>query len=159
MSLLMRPMSEIREQMERLFSDLSHDLGYPLTLRSDWKSAKSDDNGLKTWLPAIEVSESDEEYVIKAEVPGIKPEEIHLEILGNMFLIQGETRQTKEEEKRNVHRSEIRYGRFMRQIPLPSGIQGDNCRAEFSNGILELRVPKMEESRRKRIPVDIKSSK
>ncbi len=154
---LLTPLSETREQMERMFTDLIDDFGFPSTLRSGLKPFRLLENAsTRAWLPAIEMLETEKDYVVKAEVPGMKPEDIHVEVLGNTVTIQGETEEKKEEEKRNTYRSEFRYGRFIRQIQLPTYVKGENTQAEYKNGILELKIPKMEESKRNRITVNVK---
>lgn len=154
MLLLMKPMSDIQEQLERVFSDLTEDFGYPATLRSGWPFRLSRFQE-KTWMPAIEVSETEKEYRIKAEVPGINPEDLVVDVLGNLVTIQGESRQEKKEDKQNLHRSEFRYGQFYRQIPLPHDVQREGCRAEFKHGILMLTLPKLETTERKRLKINV----
>jgi HSP20 family protein len=152
-------MSDLRQQLDRLFSDMSEEMAYPFALNSDWKPFRLvQEMREKAWLPAIEVAETESSYLVKAEVPGMNPDDISVEVLGNMVTLKGETRQVKKEDKQNIHRSEFRYGQFYRQIPLPENINSDACRAEFHHGILELTLPKLEKSPHKQIKIEVKSS-
>jgi HSP20 family protein len=111
------------------------------------------------WSPAIEVSERDGNCVIRAELPGLKPEDVKLEIENDALVLQGERKIEREEEKGGVHRTEIRYGRFYRSIPLPEGANVDQARAKFENGVLEVTVPVPEhQSQRKQIPIQTSSA-
>ncbi len=140
-----RPFTDIRDQMDRLFSELTEDLGFRPMLRRT--------PGQEAWIPPVELSETENEYVIKAEMPGVKPEDIDVDVVGNNVTICGETREEKEEQGKNIYRSELRYGQFMRRVPLPGNVKSENAHAEFHHGLLELHLPKMEESKRKKIKV------
>jgi HSP20 family protein len=138
----MKPFSLMRrmtEEMDRVFGDTG-------------LSRESAGDGL--WSPAIEVSERDGNYVIRAELPGLKPEDVRLEIEDDALVLQGERRDEREQEEGGVRRTEIRYGRFYRSIPLPEGANIDQINAKFENGVLEVTVPvPQEQSQRKQIPI------
>lgn len=161
MALILRPVDDVRDQVERLFSDLTEDLNYPSFSRSEWRPFRSllsgQSQATRQWLPPIEVAETEQQFTIKAEVPGIQPEEIQVEMVDNSIVIQGETRQEQHDEQQNVHRSELRYGRFYRQIPLPGYVKPDSAQAEFNHGLLTLRFDKEDEQKRKKINVNVKS--
>src|SRR3984885_10583315 len=93
------------------------------------------------WLPAVEVSESDGKLRVQAELPGLSPEDVRVEIGDNEIVIQGERRGRHEENRRGVRRAEREYGVFYRAIPLPEGAQVDQAKASFRNGLLEITVP------------------
>jgi HSP20 family protein len=117
--LRMNPFSLMRrmtEEMDRVFGDTG-------------LSRESAGDGL--WSPAIEVSERDGNYVIRAELPGLKPEDVKLEIEDDALVLQGERRDEREQEEGGVRRTEIRYGRFYRSIPLPEGANMDQINAKF----------------------------
>ena len=150
---LMRPleeMREMREQMNRLFQDF----GEEMEGRMPWRPTGQMESGrMRSWLPAVEIAESGDNYTVKAEVPGIRPEDLNVEIVGNVLTVQGETRQEEKEEKKNVYRSELRYGRFMRQVQLPPDVDTENVQANFNHGILEMRLPKKTPENRRRIEI------
>ncbi|HEY9685463.1 MAG TPA: Hsp20/alpha crystallin family protein [Coleofasciculaceae cyanobacterium] len=143
------PLSEIREQINRLFSDFVEEPMLPSLMRAETPMLQ---RGM--WMPPIEVSENQKEVIIRAALPGIKPEEINVETMGNTLVVSGEyQRKSERGEEQKFHRTEFQYGHFMRRIPLPDYVQGESAQADFREGILELRLPKTEESKRKRIQV------
>lgn len=95
----------------------------------------------QAWMPAIEVKKTNGNVIVTAELPGIKNEDVKVEVTDQTLTIQGERKQEKKEEKEGVYRSERSYGRFYRSIPLPDGAKTDQIKAEMNNGILEIRVP------------------
>lgn len=99
------------------------------------------------WKPAIELREENGNYEICAELPGISKEDINVEVGDDSIVIQGETKQKTEEKKGNIHRSEFKYGKFMRSISLPSSVDNSKAKAEFKEGVLKITVPKSEEER------------
>jgi HSP20 family protein len=108
------------------------------------------------WLPAVEVSESNGKLHVQAELPGLSPEDVRVEIGDNEIVIQGERRVEHEENRRGVRRTEREYGVFYRTIPLPEGAQVDQAKASFRNGLLEVTVPVPQRTSERR-PVAIES--
>ncbi len=112
------------------------------------------------WMPAIEVNHKDGNYVVSAELPGVKPDDVKLEIADDAVVIQGERKIKREETKGGVHVTERRYGRFYRAVPLPEGAKTDEARANFENGVLEVTVPTPEQrSKRREIPIQGESKR
>ncbi len=108
----------------------------------------------QAWMPAIEVKEANGNLVVTAELPGIKTEDVKVELTNDALTIQGERKQEKKEEKEGVYRSERSYGHFYRSIPLPDGAKTDQIKAELNNGVLEIKVPVAETKQKSRqIPV------
>jgi len=143
------PVEEIREQIERLFSDFTEESrGLPFGHEFPLAKLKTG-----TWLPPIEVTESDQELIVSASLPGMKPENINVEVTDHSLLISGESRRESKVDEKHFHRSEFQYGQFMRRIPLPDYIENKNCKANFNNGVLEIRLPKSESSKRQKIEV------
>jgi HSP20 family protein len=106
------------------------------------------------WSPAIEVKESEGQLKVHAELPGLKPEEVKVEIAENQLVIQGERKSEREEKNKGFYRSERRYGQFYRAIPLPEGTNADQAKAQFNNGVLEVSLPLPEQkSNRREIPI------
>jgi HSP20 family protein len=110
------------------------------------------------WVPAIEVYERDRQFVVRAELPGMRREDVTVEIQDDSIVVQGERRretESGEPDEGGLYRSEWSYGRFFRRIPLPEGIDADQARARFDQGILEIAIPLPEQQRRRRqIPVE-----
>jgi HSP20 family protein len=106
-------------------------------------------------LPPIEVSERDGNLVIEAELPGLKPENVKVEITSDAVIIEGEQEERREETRGGVYRTERRYGRFYRSIPLPEGTNVEQARARYENGLLEVRIPIAKpQSDRRQLPIE-----
>jgi len=108
----------------------------------------------RSWVPAVEVSQREGNYVICAELPGLKPDQVKLEVTDDAIVIEGERKQQEEKAEGGVHVTERHYGRFYRAIPLPEGARTDDAKARFDNGVLEITVP-VEEQRAKRREIQI----
>jgi HSP20 family protein len=102
------------------------------------------------WSPAIEVTERDGKYNVRAELPGLSPDDVRVEVVNNALVMQGERKVEHEEKDGGVQRTERQYGLFYRSIPLPEGADLDHANAKFQNGVLEVTipVPKQKENRR-----------
>jgi HSP20 family protein len=106
------------------------------------------------WSPAIEVSQRDGKFNIQAELPGLEPNDVKVEIENDSVVIQGERKTESEEKTAGVQRTERQYGYFYRSIPLPEGASLDQAQAKFRNGVLEVTIPISEQASNKRsIPV------
>jgi HSP20 family protein len=134
---LMRRMSE---EMDRVFGEFGLNRG----------------EGSKAgWTPAIEVSQAEGKYLIRAELPGVNAKDVKLEITDEAVVLQGERTSEREEKKGNVHLTERQYGHFYRAIPLPEGAKAEEARAKFENGLLEVSVPVQEQKEKRReIPIE-----
>lgn len=104
-------------------------------------------------IPAVDVSESDSEITVRAEVPGLSPEDIDIRISGNMLTIRGEKKETKEEKSGDRYHYERRFGCFSRCVELPASADLDSIDAEERNGVLTVHVKKMPVSKAKKISV------
>ena len=102
---------------------------------------------------AIDLRETDDSYILEAAVPGLKPDDLDISVLGNQVTIQGETKQEQDRQGERYHVRERRVGRFQRTVSLPTGVQADQATAEFRDGLLILRLPKAQEARPRRIPI------
>ncbi|HEY9760993.1 MAG TPA: Hsp20/alpha crystallin family protein [Trichocoleus sp.] len=107
------------------------------------------------FMPAAELSETEEAIDLKVEIPGMSPEDIDVQVTADSVAISGERKSETKTEKDGVTRSEFRYGRFQRVIPLPSRIQNTQVGAEYKDGVLTLHLPKMEEERNKVVKVNL----
>jgi HSP20 family protein len=93
------------------------------------------------WSPAVEVFERDGQFVVRADLPGLTPENVTIETSGDSLIIQGERQSELNVEEQGVYRAERSYGRFSRIIPLPEGADVEHATARFDNGVLEVSVP------------------
>ena len=105
--------------------------------------------------PALDVYETKDDVVVKAAIPGIKPEEIDIKVVGNSVTIKGEIKAEEEIERGDYIHRERRYGKFCRAVTLPGEVEPDKAKAEFENGVLTLTMPKSEESKPKSIKVKV----
>jgi HSP20 family protein len=111
--------------------------------------------GGKNFVPALDLSETAEGYLVEAALPGVKPEDVEITVENNVLMIKGETRQEVDEQKRNFHRIERRFGTFQRTIGLPTTVKADAIQASLTNGVLRLEIPKAEEVKPRKISVNV----
>jgi HSP20 family protein len=105
------------------------------------------------WAPLIDLSETNGDVQIKAELPGIKKEDINVDITGDMLTISGEKREEKEEEESGFFSKERYFGKFQRQVRLPAQVKSEEAKAVFKDGVLSILVPKKETSGKRRIEI------
>lgn len=105
------------------------------------------------YWPALDVSERDDAVVVRAETPGMKPEDIDISVQGNTLTISGEKSEREEDKGEDHYVSERRYGSFRRAVSLPSEVDSEKVQAECKDGVLTVTLPKSEKARAKRIPV------
>lgn len=108
------------------------------------------------WIPAVDILETENDLVLKAELPGFKPEDVDIRVENNTLTLKGERKFEVNEDKEHYHRRERVFGTFMRSFILPSGVEVDKVSAEYSNGVLQVTLPKREETKPKQITVKIK---
>lgn len=107
-----------------------------------------------SWNPSIDVSESDDEIVVKAEVPGVAPEEIDISVDDNHLVISGEKKQESEEKEKNYYRVERSYGSFRRSVALPSGVDVEKIKASSKDGVLSVSIPKGAGQKSRKIEIE-----
>jgi HSP20 family protein len=107
------------------------------------------------WMPIVDISETDAEYLIKAELPEVKKEDVKVTVENGVLTLQGERRQEKEEKGKKYHRVERSYGSFVRSFTLPESIDESGVKAEYKDGVLNLHLPKSEKVKPKAIEVKV----
>lgn len=108
------------------------------------------------WAPRVDISETEKEFIIKAEIPEVKKEEVKISVDNGVLNIRGERKQEKEEKGKKFHRVERYYGSFTRSFTLPDNVDETKIEASFKDGMLNLQIPKSKESKPKAIDVKIK---
>jgi len=108
------------------------------------------------WYPSVDVSENEDEIKVEADLPGMKKEDIDVNIDGNLLTIKGERKKEEETEGEGYYRSERSYGTFQRTFTLPSNVDTEQVKAKFKNGVLSLSLPKLEEAKGKKIEIEAK---
>jgi HSP20 family protein len=107
------------------------------------------------WIPTVDISETEAEYAIQAELPGVNKADVKVTLENGVLTIQGERQQRHTEQGRKFHRVEASYGRFVRSFTLPDTVEAGNVRAEYADGILNLHLPKSEKAKPRQIDVKI----
>jgi HSP20 family protein len=106
-----------------------------------------------TWAPAVGVEETQEELVLTAELPGLKPADVEIQLENNVLTVRGEKREERREEERRYHLWERGHGSFQLAFTLPHTVRADDISAEFEDGLLRVRMPKVPEARSRRIEI------
>ena len=107
------------------------------------------------WLPAADITETEDSLFIKAELPGIEDKDIDLNICGNVLTIRGEKKHVKEDKTENHYLGDRYYGSFRCTFQLPADIDPDKAEASFAKGVLKISVPKVEEGKTKKIEINV----
>jgi len=105
------------------------------------------------WVPTVDIRETDDALLVQAELPGIEKKDVHLEVRDGVLTISGERRYEKDVKEENVHRVERAYGKFARSFSLPANVDADKVDATMKNGVLEVRLPKLERPKPKAITI------
>lgn len=136
---LFREMNAWRNAMDRLMGDAIENSGY-------WDRPSA-------WSLALDVTESDDNFMVKASIPGINPDDLEITFSDNVLTIKGEAFETEESEETVWHLRERRFGAFQRSITLPTPVNVDDIDASYQDGVLTLTIPKVEEVKPRRINV------
>jgi HSP20 family protein len=126
--------------ISRFFRDLERDFW-----GLDWR--------WEQWVPAMEVSETPDAYIVRVELPGVKTEDIEVTLQDDILTIKGKRERSEEHKDETVHFVERAYGEFVRSLRIPTDFKVDAVEASYKDGILEIRLPKSEESKPRRIEV------
>jgi HSP20 family protein len=124
-------------------------------LFSDFFGRASQEQNLTTWSPSVDIHEDEHELVIKADLPGIKPEELDIRVENNILTIRGERKFEKKVNDKNYLRMERAYGSFARSFALANTVNTEAIKADYKDGVLTLGVPKREEAKPKQIKVSV----
>jgi len=133
-------LEQMRREMERMYGDRGSSDEAHIATASDW-------------VPAVDIKEEQDCFVIKADLPGVDPKDIEVHAEGGMLTIRGERESEKKEERSGYKRIERSYGSFFRRFTLPDTADTDKITAKGSNGVLEIRVPKHDKLQPRRITV------
>lgn len=140
-----RNLQKLQEEMNRVFDHFFHgdvfDDGTSFT---------------RSWVPAVDINESEDSYIITAELPGMKKSDVKVTVDNNVLTIRGEKKKEHEEKNVNSHRMERSYGMFERSFTLPATVKTDDVDARFDDGILTVKLQKTEEAKQKLIEVKVK---
>ena len=141
-----RALHRMADEMDRMIEDA----GFSRRgARPFWREGESSD----IWAPQVEVFQRNNELTVRADLPGLKRDDIKVDITDNEICIQGERKHEHEEERDGYYRSERGYGSFSRTIPLPDGAMTDQAKAKFKDGVLEVTMPALPASKGRRLEI------
>jgi HSP20 family protein len=135
----------LQDEVNRLFED-------------NFTRERSGHADLATWAPPVDIYETENELVVKAELPDFQDKDIDVRITNNTLTIRGERKFEKDVREENYLRIERAYGSFMRSFSLPNTVSSENIRADYRNGVLTLHLAKREESKPKQIKISVSSN-
>jgi HSP20 family protein len=138
-----RNLGDIQNEMNRLFDSFS---GRPSTMAAA---------GERMWLPAVDVRETKDEVVLSFDIPGVSEKDIQLAITGDLLTVKGERRFERNDAADTLHRVERVYGKFERTVQLAMPVQTDKVTATYREGVLEVKLPKVEEVKPRAIKIDL----
>lgn len=132
----------LQDRINRVFDEMFPALG-----------EEREDFGLFEWRPTVDTYEKDDSIMIKAELPGVKKDDVSIDVNNNVLSIKGERKDEENMEEGDYYRRERFYGNFQRAFTLPENVDTDKIEASFKDGVLEVKVPKTEESKGKKIEI------
>jgi len=138
-----RELEDIQTRLNRVFNET------PL------RRTEGDGLFFADWAPAVDIEETDKEYLIKAELPEVKKENVKVEVLDGVLTIEGERTQEKEEKGKRFHKVERSYGKFVRQFALPMEVETTKVQAEYKDGMLNVHLPKTAAGKPKAVEVKV----
>ncbi len=131
----------VQEQLSHVFSDMQERTG--------------EESNLTAWAPAVDIYETENELVIKADLPEVNPQDLDIRVANNILTIRGERKFEKKVDEENYLRIERAYGSFTRSFSLANSVKSDEIKADYQNGALTLHIPKAEEAKPKQIKVSV----
>jgi HSP20 family protein len=139
-------LSSFRREMDSLWNRFFGETPLPRTLEEEW-------------LPNVEISETKDDFIIKAELPGVDEKDVNVSISENILTIKGEKKKEEEVKDEHYYSCERCYGAFQRSFQLPTSVQGEKVEAAFDKGVLRVTLPKVEEAKKKEITIKLKQPK
>ena len=137
----LREFSTLQNEMNRLFNTVFD------------TPAPAGNGGLRRWLPAMDLVESGDHFVLRADLPGLSEEDVNIEVEDRVLTISGERKAEHQVDKDGFHRIERAFGTFSRSLTLPEGIDAEAVQATFDRGVLEVSIPKPEERKPRKIAI------
>jgi HSP20 family protein len=139
-----RELQSIQQEMNRLFGTFF-----------DSPAGGGNGGGLRRWIPAMDLVEEGDHYVLRADLPGVSEDDVNVELEDNVLTISGERRSEHEDKKEGYYRIERASGAFSRSLTLPEGIDPESVQASFEKGVLEVRIPKPEQRKPRRVAIGV----
>jgi HSP20 family protein len=140
-----REINSLQQEMNRLFS----------TFFDTPAGSGAGNGGARRWIPAMDLVETDEHFVLRADLPGLSEDDVQIELEDNVLTVSGERKTEHEERKEGYYRVERATGAFRRSLTLPEGIDADAISATFDKGVLEVRIPKPEQRKPRKVQIQV----
>ena len=137
----LRELSSLQTEMNRLFNTV---FDTPVA-----------NGGMRRWVPAMDLVETEDAFVLRADLPGMKQEDVKIEVEDQVLTISGERAAEHEAQQEGFYRLERAFGSFSRSLTLPKGVDAEAVGASFTNGVLEVRIPKPEQAKPRRIQIAV----
>jgi HSP20 family protein len=134
------PFNQLQREVDRLFDTFQDEANYPAFSRNEFS-------------PSCDIEETEDHYLISMDMPGMKKDDIKIELRGNQLMISGERKEEKEDKSKGRYRSERSWGSFARSFSLPDDVKADDVMTDYHNGVLQVAVPKVEESKAQQIKI------
>ena len=112
-------------------------------------------NGVRRWIPAMDLVETDDHFVLKADLPGLNEGDVNIEVEDNVLTVSGERKSEHEDKREGYYRVERSFGSFRRTLTLPEGVDPEAVNATFDKGVLEVRIPKPEQRKPRRVAIQV----
>jgi HSP20 family protein len=139
-----RELNSLQSEMNRLFNTFF-----------DTPTTGGNGDGARRWIPSMDVVETESHYVLRADLPGLGEEDVSIELDDNVLTVSGERKAEHEEKKEGYHRVERSFGTFRRSLTLPDGVDAEAIAATFDKGVLEVKIPKPEERKPRRVAIKV----
>ena len=149
-------MALVRWEPVRELSSLQNDMN---RLFNTFFDTTSTSNGAtpRRWVPAMDLVETDDHFVLKADLPGLSEDDVQIDVEDNVLTVSGERKAEHEDTREGYVRVERSYGAFRRSLTLPEGVEAEAVSASFENGVLEIRIPKPEQRKPRRVAIQVGS--
>ncbi|MFL5819174.1 MAG: Hsp20/alpha crystallin family protein [Solirubrobacteraceae bacterium] len=138
-----REVNSLQSEMNRLFNTFFGD------------SPAADPGSLRRWVPAMDLVEADDQFVLRVDLPGMREEDVSIELEENVLTVSGERKSDHEERREGYHRVERASGRFSRALTLPEGVDATAIDATFDRGVLEVRIPKPQQRKPQKVSISV----
>jgi HSP20 family protein len=140
-----REINSLQQEMNRLFG----------TFFDTPTAGSAGNGGVRRWIPAMDLVETDDHFVLRADLPGLSDEDVQIELEDNVLTVSGERKTEHEDRNEGYYRVERATGAFRRSLTLPEGVNADAIAATFDKGVLEVRIPKPEERKPRRVQIQV----
>lgn len=139
-----RELNTLQNEVNRLFGTFF-----------DTPTTTGGNGGIRRWIPAMDLVETDEHFILRADLPGVSEDDVSIEFEDNVLTISGERKVEHEDKREGFYRVERATGAFSRSLTLPEGIDVDAVKATFDKGVLEIQIPKPEERKPRRVAISV----